>query len=428
MSLPSGRSGPPRAAQRALAATLALPAMLHAQPAAFRSLGILDQYGVSGLSADGTTVVAGAGRWTAATGWVALPPPPGITAWVATAVCADGSAIGGQSTGVVNVAVRWTQAGGPVTLGTLSGYSDGIQCRAISDDGSILTGFAQHLSDTCYGGAHIYDTRGWRWDSAGSAMQEIHPASGLHESAILALSGDGATMAGVSSDRPSCTTFPTPAAYVWRGTGAAAFVPVGPFTWLQPTAASHDSAVIVGTGPVNGQLQAFRWTAVAGTTDLGALAGYGNVWQVVASADGSVLAGYCDSASGGGRVAFIWDQAHGMRDLRAILTNLGLDLSAWVLEDVAGISADGRTIVGNGGDSSGHNVGWLAFLGDPISCYPNCDASTAPPILNVNDFACFLNRFAAGDTRANCDGSTAPPALNVLDFSCFLNAFAAGCS
>ena len=40
----------------------------------------------------------------------------------------------------------------------------------------------------------------------------------------------------------------------------------------------------------------------------------------------------------------------------------------------------------------------------------------------------FLNRFAAQDTYANCDGSTAPPVLNVIDFTCFLNRFAAGCS
>jgi hypothetical protein len=64
----------------------------------------------------------------------------------------------------------------------------------------------------------------------------------------------------------------------------------------------------------------------------------------------------------------------------------------------------------------------------PPPCYPNCDNSTTPPVLNVLDFSCFLNRFAAGDTYANCDNSTTPPVLNVLDFSCFLNAFAAGCS
>jgi hypothetical protein len=61
-------------------------------------------------------------------------------------------------------------------------------------------------------------------------------------------------------------------------------------------------------------------------------------------------------------------------------------------------------------------------------CYPNCDGSTTAPCLNVLDFGCFLNRFAAGDTYANCDNSTTPPILNVLDFGCFLNAFAAGCS
>jgi hypothetical protein len=62
------------------------------------------------------------------------------------------------------------------------------------------------------------------------------------------------------------------------------------------------------------------------------------------------------------------------------------------------------------------------------SCYPNCDNSTAPPILNANDFQCFLNRYAAGDSYANCDNSTAPPILNANDFQCFLNAYAAGCS
>ena len=74
--------------------------------------------------------------------------------------------------------------------------------------------------------------------------------------------------------------------------------------------------------------------------------------------------------------------------------------------------------------------GFLLVAGDegPPPCYANCDGSTTPPVLNVLDFACFLNRFAAGDSSANCDGSTTPPLLNVLDFACFLNKFAIGCS
>ncbi len=61
------------------------------------------------------------------------------------------------------------------------------------------------------------------------------------------------------------------------------------------------------------------------------------------------------------------------------------------------------------------------------ACYANCDQSTTPPVLNVADFTCFLQRFAAGESYANCDQSTAPPTLNVADFTCFLQSFAGGC-
>ncbi len=95
------------------------------------------------------------------------------------------------------------------------------------------------------------------------------------------------------------------------------------------------------------------------------------------------------------------------------------------------LNAQGFVVGAEGGD-------WIA-LGRDYSmgvisealgggCYANCDNSTTPPALNVLDFSCFLNRFAAGDSYANCDGSTTAPVLNVLDFACFLNAFAVGCS
>jgi hypothetical protein len=70
------------------------------------------------------------------------------------------------------------------------------------------------------------------------------------------------------------------------------------------------------------------------------------------------------------------------------------------------------------------------------ACYANCDESTAQPILNVDDFTCFVNAFAAASalpyeqqvvSYGNCDGSTVAPVLNVDDFTCFINAFAAGC-
>jgi hypothetical protein len=61
-------------------------------------------------------------------------------------------------------------------------------------------------------------------------------------------------------------------------------------------------------------------------------------------------------------------------------------------------------------------------------CYANCDGSTEVPFLNVNDFNCFVNKYAAGESSANCDGSSLPPVLNVNDFICFNNLFVAGCA
>jgi hypothetical protein len=63
----------------------------------------------------------------------------------------------------------------------------------------------------------------------------------------------------------------------------------------------------------------------------------------------------------------------------------------------------------------------------PAACYPNCDGSTGSPVLNVQDFTCFLQKFAAGDLAANCDGSSNPPVLNIADFTCFFQKFSIGC-
>jgi hypothetical protein len=64
----------------------------------------------------------------------------------------------------------------------------------------------------------------------------------------------------------------------------------------------------------------------------------------------------------------------------------------------------------------------------PVACYVNCDHSTVAPFLNIADFVCFQQKFAAGDSYANCDASTTPPVLNIADFVCFQQHFAAGCS
>lgn len=73
------------------------------------------------------------------------------------------------------------------------------------------------------------------------------------------------------------------------------------------------------------------------------------------------------------------------------------------------------------------NADFALVVSGITTCPANCDGSSLPPVLTVNDFTCFLNKFASGSLAANCDNSTFPPALNVADFLCFVNAFAAGC-
>jgi hypothetical protein len=112
-----------------------------------------------------------------------------------------------------------------------------------------------------------------------------------------------------------------------------------------------------------------------------------------------------------------------------------LDIPWYTIDAGGGASSGGGlTVIGTVGqpDAGASAGGGLTIAcgfwpGGAAACYANCDASTIAPILNVNDFSCFLNKYAAGDLSANCDGSTIAPILNVNDFSCFLNRYAIGC-
>jgi hypothetical protein len=90
-------------------------------------------------------------------------------------------------------------------------------------------------------------------------------------------------------------------------------------------------------------------------------------------------------------------------------------------------AASGAMLPPDTGDIAGRCRPPTPARGAYEPCDTNCDGSALAPILNVADFTCFLQLFAAGDAYANCDNSTLPPVLNVADFTCFLQRFAAGC-
>jgi outer membrane protein assembly factor BamB len=64
------------------------------------------------------------------------------------------------------------------------------------------------------------------------------------------------------------------------------------------------------------------------------------------------------------------------------------------LDRVSGSSLG--TLVLNGAGGMTTVIESVLYLPAPVTCYPNCDNSTQQPILNVLDFTCFLQKFAAG--------------------------------
>lgn len=76
------------------------------------------------------------------------------------------------------------------------------------------------------------------------------------------------------------------------------------------------------------------------------------------------------------------------------------------------------------------NVGASIYkvTGPPTGCYPDCDQTTGPGVLDIFDFLCFSNAFANNDPYAcDCDTSTGPGVCDIFDFLCFGSAFSAGC-
>jgi probable HAF family extracellular repeat protein len=232
---------------------------------------------------------------------------------------------------------------------------------------------------------------------------------------VLAFSTDGSVAVGYGYAFASGTG----PAFRWTSTsGYASIGYLSPPTFGFRSAAydvTPDGAKVVGFSDSATGRRAFVWTAATQMVDVGA-ASSANTAAYGISDDGSVIVG---QAAG---LAFVWTQDEGVRNLQAVLAAGGAPgLEAWTLTIARGISSDGSTVVGSGVDPQGTTQAFVARFG---TCYANCDGSSVPPVLNPNDFLCFINRFAAGDSFANCDGVGG---LSANDFQCFISRFDAGC-
>ncbi len=389
-----------------------------------------------------------------------LPPLPGASESLGYAINDSGVVVGQCNfPSLPSQATRWVSAS-PEALGVIAPFQVGV-ARGINNTGVIV--------GECFSGPTIFAGVPFVWSDG--VMMQLPMASKAYGIAF-GISDSGVIVGGVWDS----SAVANPSACVWRMVGGQWTISLlpgltGPSLWASGV---NNSGVAVGiTIDPTGTFRAGRWDDLsAPPAPVGCAAPdafRAGAWSI--NDAGTVSVGFVNAV-----------QSHGLAFLSAPgdCTDLGLlphdgggtytSLIGHRLNNagtVVGHAYNGdpndpfvildcRAIVWNGGASRAfndllvpHNPGldilqaWginqsgqVAALGTESGsrrafrltpCVANCDASTVSPTLNVNDFACFLNRFAAGQPYANCDGSTAPPVLNVLDFSCFLNRFAAGC-
>jgi probable HAF family extracellular repeat protein len=365
----------------------------------------------------------------------------------ANSVSADGSSVVGYGWDAQGRARawRWTESTGIVDLGDLGGGTS--EAYDVNADGTVVVGYSYSATNE-----HL----GFRW-TPGAGMQALP----MYE--VIDVSGDGDFMVGINIWRTASgqAGFFDPAgfgfwaagvstngqvvvgykyvntrAHAFRWTQAGGLLDLGVTTGTESDArgVSGNGLVIVGEAQDNsiqGFYRAFRWTAQGGMQDLGILGGPMSAAND-ASFDGSVIVGTAlASSSSSSNRAFRWTSGDGMQDLKQLLLNAGVsEVQNWLLFTANAVSSDGRVITGYGYPAPlTAPEPFISILPAPggAPCYPNCDGSTSAPALNVQDFTCFLQRYAAGESYANCDQSTQAPTLNVQDFTCFLQSYAAGC-
>lgn len=376
-----------------VAALLCMGATHSAKAQCFMGLGDLPggdfSSSANGLSGDGRFVtgfsqVSGnsteAFLWTDTTGIVGLGTPVGSVSSRGAAVTNDGGVVVGlhgmDAPGFPTRAFQWTTSGGPAEFSPFPAGAFNRFANDLSANGGVIVGEFQPAQNQLNVAYH--------W-SGGifTVIEDPNLDDGTNASAV---SADGYVVAGAAQ----ILDFPNPVvreAFVWTAAGGITrigFLP-GATNGSSASGISADGNAVVGTSESsNGDNEAFRWTEAGGMVGLGDLPG-GDFASFASdtTANGSIVVGRSDVLGGQFSSSFdpfMWDEAHGMRNLVNVLINdygLGSALIGWDLIEAIAISDDGRVIIGNGINPDGNFEAWIARIPEPSTAVSMVVAAVA---------------------------------------------------
>lgn len=317
------------------------------------------------ISDDGRVVVGGGGtseglrafRWTPETGTQILDMIPGMATARAYGVSGDGQTIvgTGRRQDASGAGLVWSAAHGASQLAYPgSGYF--TEARAASGDGSMIVGF----SDSGFGTGE----RALLWTDGG--FEHLIDDPGVRRSFAFDVSSDGAVIIGTLR-----RTTGREQAFRWtRDSGAQTLIGLHGDTEVTIAASVSNDGEIIGGSVIDasGHRTPVVWSDGGATvTDLSTLPGFeaSSVWTV--SGDGTVFAGQATIDKGEESVilrAVYWNDSREIFDLNEYLPTLGIDLTGWVLTTAHDMSADGRTLIGEG-YFNGVRQAWIATIPSP---------------------------------------------------------------
>ncbi len=391
-----------------IVALVVLSGVSVAQEASFRGVGQLTGFRgteVAAVSADGRVIAGTAGNpaSTAAQAFVwqggllhALGQIPGSSAGtIASTISSDGLVVTG-CTGNYGAGPLWSWQDGSFVPATCPNLGCGFRAPVASPgDGSVW----YYRDAFCIGTTRV-------------SHDECEPLLALGSRCLVfSASDDGATLGvvvwinGNNELRGLLTGDGSFILPPWRfpNTGTPHVSRNGRFVWNEQEWWDRDSHRVADTANLTLASSATA-TGEQPISDTGVVVGEKGISQTQTTAT-------------------IWSPGmYWCRRLDCALRLLGLGtaIEGWSLTSAIAISADGKTVIGQGVNPQGVQEGWVAVLPFvPLS--PDFNEDRA---VDFFDYDAFVTAFESGDPRADFDQDGA---IDFFDYDSFVSAFELGC-